>query len=1011
MLLANGSAQSNTSCVQVVDSSAADASPYPEDEPSLTFTMEGATTLRTNIVNVVIVVDGSGSIVSSDWILEQQFAKDTVAAFARRNIFDNGGTASYVQFSTSTYDEGTFTSTESFDEHVDSVIQWGGDTDIADGIIAGRALLNENPASFSFMVLITDGESYTDPSTAAQETRADNTTTIFAVGVGSQISTETLLDIAGEESNVFSVTNFSSLEAAVEDIEVIADQTVLSCPATNVSITVEFDVPVLSVVSSDAAITGNRVTFAADNLENNPTQFAVGLLDCGLVISVDYEDEQENVPDLSILPDPTCPAEGSRSGVRAAHFATFVVVSTVIASIIANLIGGDTNSSSTETAKIPVDPKPSSSSRNQGEQGSVVTDVPDRQLADNAASASLGDARAQDSSEGGAEVVTGAANIKLVDNTTSAGFGDAPAQDSNERGAVDGTYGRPAEDAAAVGLEGATAVGRNEQTVLLAAGILASVRRPSSALVVLLIVQIQFLAILSLVDSVGSERSWLSDFLEFLRWINLWLRIGADSDDTYAEKNNDIDEEGFLGNLVLFLCLFFLILVVHLLLVSAIEAWWLQRKKRDDLQEVRAAFEEGGVQQAALADGPPPQRPPPSYEQVAIKPDGQAASVDGPLPQGPPPSYDKVATKPDGAADDVNVGAEGTRSAGGEEAGDDGLGPVAKCRDRSKSLWIHFPHVELLFILYAFQGALAAQVDVLRHGSGALVPVAAIALVVYPVLVLWVMVRVVFARVFPPTATGLAFAVTQKDSYYTTNGQRGCRGFFWRVRKGLEEDHSAFAWAKKGAWRTVENEDAKEQRLRNWFRIGFEPLFVDYTKAGSWFALYALMEAAVIACVGVLIDSSQVQLLIFLGLNVVQFVLVAHLTPFANRVVESMAACRVGVNAFCMVLLVGAEAEGDSVHAERMETAVGCFELILLIALAIPVYVDTGMVFGAAIYSRIRKIAANRAARNDQTQTTGVTRPCIPEGWGATWCKMIARNAAAYAGDVTNGLRRKPHSA
>lgn len=85
--------------------------------------------------------------------------------------------------------------------------------------------------------------------------------------------------------------------------------------------------------------------------------------------------------------------------------------------------------------------------------------------------------------------------------------------------------------------------------------------------------------------------------------------------------------------------------------------------------------------------------------------------------------------KPDGAADDVNDGAEGTRSAGGEEAGDDGLGPVAKCRDRSKSLWIHFPHVELLFILYAFQGALAAQIDVLRHGSGALVPVAAIALV------------------------------------------------------------------------------------------------------------------------------------------------------------------------------------------------------------------------------------------------------------------------------------------
>ncbi|CAN0446102.1 unnamed protein product, partial [Ectocarpus sp. 12 AP-2014] len=185
-------------------------------------------------------------------------------------------------------------------------------------------------------------------------------------------------------------------------------------------------------------------------------------------------------------------------------------------------------------------------------------------------------------------------------------------------------------------------------------------------------------------------------------------------------------------------------------------------QKRDDLQEARAEFEEGGVQQAASVDGPPPQGPPPSYEQMVMKPDGQAASVNGPPPVEAPPSYEHMVMKPDSAADNVNVGAEGTRSAGGEEAGDDGLGPVAKCRDRSKSLWIHFPHVELLFILYAFQGALAAQIDVLRNGSGALVPVAAIAMVVYPVLVLGVMLRVIFVRVLPPVATGLAFAVTQK---------------------------------------------------------------------------------------------------------------------------------------------------------------------------------------------------------------------------------------------------------
>lgn len=52
MVLAHGSAQLNTSCVQIVDSSDAGGSPYPDDEPSLTFTMEGATNLKTNTVSL-----------------------------------------------------------------------------------------------------------------------------------------------------------------------------------------------------------------------------------------------------------------------------------------------------------------------------------------------------------------------------------------------------------------------------------------------------------------------------------------------------------------------------------------------------------------------------------------------------------------------------------------------------------------------------------------------------------------------------------------------------------------------------------------------------------------------------------------------------------------------------------------------------------------------------------------------------------------------------------------------
>lgn len=78
-------------------------------------------------------MDGSLSIAEDEFVLEQQFAKDTVEAFAKREIFEKGGTASYVQFSGTTYDEGTFDSSERFNAHVDSVVQTGIGTDIVEG--------------------------------------------------------------------------------------------------------------------------------------------------------------------------------------------------------------------------------------------------------------------------------------------------------------------------------------------------------------------------------------------------------------------------------------------------------------------------------------------------------------------------------------------------------------------------------------------------------------------------------------------------------------------------------------------------------------------------------------------------------------------------------------------------------------------------------------------------------------------------------------------------------------
>lgn len=58
----------------------------------------------------------------------------------------------------------------------------------------------------------------------------------------------------------------------------------------------------------------------------------------------------------------------------------------------------------------------------------------------------------------------------------------------------------------------------------------------------------------------------------------------------------------------------------------------------------------------------------------------------------------------------------------------------------------------------------------------------------------------------------------------------------------LKGNGSLFSFADRGQWRTVQSEDEGVQREAGWFRIGFEPLFVDFTQKGAWFGVLSLVE-------------------------------------------------------------------------------------------------------------------------------------------------------------------------
>lgn len=100
--------------------------------------------------------------------------------------------------------------------------------------------------------------------------------------------------------------------------------------------------------------------------------------------------------------------------------------------------------------------------------------------------------------------------------------------------------------------------------------------------------------------------------------------------------------------------------------------------------------------------------------------------------------------------------------------------------------------------------------------------------------------RTLFVRVRPDTI----IAFEPNEDAEDAPGSK--RSFLSRIKAGVNEDHSLFGWADKGAWKTAESPDEEAKRVGDWFRIGFEPVFVDFTKTGSWFAAFALVQVCLI---------------------------------------------------------------------------------------------------------------------------------------------------------------------
>eukprot|EP00903_Cladosiphon_okamuranus_P018718 g17231.t1 len=545
-------------------------------------------------------------------------------------------------------------------------------------------------------------------------------------------------------------------------------------------------------------------------------------------------------------------------------------------------------------------------------------------------------------------------------------------------------------------------------------GVSSSFRNPSSTMALLLTSQIQFLATLSLVYDDETEKSAVSEFANSLRWVNLWpsdnfsrsVTPQVIADDLEEPNKNEDEREDrgifsttisdissflFMGNLALFFGFLVVIFTLHILVASGVEAYWLAKKSA---QEQVTKAQARGLSFSELSAARSGRRP-----RLSGGNDGSFRSESSDttlLPQKMARSQSWMSWHKSGSRrfidDEEENGEPRMKRANGR------MGEISQCREISQSPWLHFPHLELVFLIFAFEGAVTSQVSALKDtNSSKVFYVAAVTLVLYPMLMLTMTARTHRVRV-------------RSDALIVFNPKRGdpaansTRSVFSKVASSLKKDHSLFAWADKGQWETVNTTEEDTKREATWFRIGFEPLFADFTKAGSWFIVYTLAEWAVLACVGVLVDESAVQLGLFCALHSVTFLILVVCKPFANSLINGMGAAVMATDAACMALLAASADKSDETGAaKRIDTAVNVIQQFALFALVIPLYVDTFFVVWGAVRRRNQR-AKNTYSAAEREERDLIRRYAL-RMWGPTWCRMVGSNIFACMRDTREGIR------
>lgn len=107
--------------------------------------------------------------------------------------------------------------------------------------------------------------------------------------------------------------------------------------------------------------------------------------------------------------------------------------------------------------------------------------------------------------------------------------------------------------------------------------------------------------------------------------------------------------------------------------------------------------------------------------------------------------------------------------------------------------------------------------------------------VLYPASIIIMVSRTIFLRIFSDSLV---------EFRYFPSGYNHRNSWLSNIWKRFKEEGSLLSFANRGRWQTVETRNEARLREGNRFRLGIEPLFVDFTKWGTVFVVVSLLEVS-----------------------------------------------------------------------------------------------------------------------------------------------------------------------